>query len=108
MTRSIRPEADTSRPTPLTVHSHLRRDFAGQRPPPPLAPAAPPPRPPPLSVHSHLRWDFVWQRPQQLLSRFAQHAPVLFVEEPIFVDDLAARAPALSTPPKGGARPAPS
>lgn len=32
---------------------------------------------------SHLRWDFVWQRPQQLLSRLAQHYPVLFVEEPV-------------------------
>lgn len=41
----------------------------------------------PLIVHSHLRWDFVWQRPQQLLSRFAAKGPVLFVEEPVFVDD---------------------
>ena len=44
----------------------------------------------PIIVHSHLRWDFVWQRPQQILSRLAAHAPVLFVEEPIFLDDLAA------------------
>ena len=36
----------------------------------------------PIIVHSHLRWDFVWQRPQQLLSRFAVHHPVLFLEEP--------------------------
>jgi glycosyltransferase involved in cell wall biosynthesis len=42
----------------------------------------------PIIVHSHLRWDFVWQRPQQILSRLAAHAPVLFVEEPIFLDDL--------------------
>jgi glycosyltransferase involved in cell wall biosynthesis len=41
----------------------------------------------PIIVHSHLRWDFVWQRPQQILSRLAAHAPVLFVEEPIFLDD---------------------
>lgn len=41
----------------------------------------------PLIVHSHLRWDFVWQRPQQLLSRFAAKSPVLFVEEPLFVED---------------------
>jgi glycosyltransferase involved in cell wall biosynthesis len=41
----------------------------------------------PIIVHSHLRWDFVWQRPQQLLSRFAQRSDVLFVEEPIYVDD---------------------
>jgi glycosyltransferase involved in cell wall biosynthesis len=44
----------------------------------------------PLIVHSHLRWDFVWQRPQQILSRYARSRPVLFVEEPVFADDLAA------------------
>jgi glycosyltransferase involved in cell wall biosynthesis len=43
----------------------------------------------PLIVQSHLRWDFVWQRPQQLLTRFAEHAPVLFLEEPVFLDDVA-------------------
>ena len=42
----------------------------------------------PLIVQSHLRWDFVWQRPQQLLSRMAEHAPVLFVEEPLLLDDV--------------------
>jgi len=42
----------------------------------------------PLIVQSHLRWDFVWQRPQQLLSRLAEHRRVLFVEEPIFLDDV--------------------
>ena len=35
---------------------------------------------------SHLRWDFVWQRPQHLLSRFAQHYRVLFVEEPLTIE----------------------
>ena len=40
-----------------------------------------------LIVHSHLRWDFVWQRPQQLLSRLSEQSPVLFVEEPIYLDD---------------------
>lgn len=30
---------------------------------------------------SHLRWDFVYQRPQHLLSRFAVHSRVFFVEE---------------------------
>src|SRR5688572_13949020 len=44
----------------------------------------------PLIVQSHLRWDFVWQRPQQLLSRLARTSPVLFVEEPIHLDDSAA------------------
>jgi glycosyltransferase involved in cell wall biosynthesis len=43
-----------------------------------------------LVVHSHLRWDFVWQRPQQLLSRFSERLPVLFVEEPVYLDDVAA------------------
>jgi glycosyltransferase involved in cell wall biosynthesis len=42
----------------------------------------------PIIVHSHLRWDFVWQRPQQILSRLAVQSPILFVEEPIFLDDL--------------------
>jgi glycosyltransferase involved in cell wall biosynthesis len=66
-----------------------------------LRPEADAPRPMPLLVHSHLRWDFVWQRPQQLLSRFAQHAPVLFVEEAVFADDLAAPTLDLTTPLKG-------
>jgi len=43
----------------------------------------------PLIVHSHLRWDFVWQRPQQILSRLGKRHPVLFVEEPVFADDIA-------------------
>jgi protoporphyrinogen oxidase/glycosyltransferase involved in cell wall biosynthesis len=37
---------------------------------------------PTIVVFSHLRWDFVFQRPQHLLSRLAQHYPILFVEEP--------------------------
>jgi len=41
-------------------------------------------------VHSHLRWDFVWQRPQQILSRLAQRSHVLFVEEPVYLDDIPA------------------
>jgi len=32
---------------------------------------------------SHLRWDFVFQRPQHLMTRWAKHARVLFVEEPL-------------------------
>ncbi len=40
---------------------------------------------PDLVCFAHLHWDFVWQRPQHLLSRFAQHGRVLYVEEP-FVD----------------------
>jgi glycosyltransferase involved in cell wall biosynthesis len=37
-----------------------------------------------LVCFSHLRWDFVYQRPQHLLSRFAAHRRVFFVEEPLF------------------------
>ncbi|MCU1338284.1 MAG: glycosyltransferase [Bryobacterales bacterium] len=33
---------------------------------------------------SHLRWSFVFQRPQHLMSRFARHRRVLYVEEPVF------------------------
>jgi protoporphyrinogen oxidase/glycosyltransferase involved in cell wall biosynthesis len=41
---------------------------------------------PTIVVFSHLRWDFVFQRPQHLLTRLAQHYPVLFVEEPVHHD----------------------
>jgi glycosyltransferase involved in cell wall biosynthesis len=44
----------------------------------------------PIIVHSHLRWDFVWQRPQQLLSRLSRNNRVLFVEEPLYLDDVTA------------------
>ncbi|MPR37075.1 glycosyltransferase family 1 protein [Salmonirosea aquatica] len=37
-----------------------------------------------LLCFSHLRWDFVYQRPQHLLTRFAKHTAVYFLEEPIF------------------------
>ncbi len=52
-------------------------------------------------VHSHLRWDFVWQRPQQLLSRLAAAAPVLFVEEPVVVDDRASSRLVVTEPHPG-------
>jgi glycosyltransferase involved in cell wall biosynthesis len=52
----------------------------------------------PIIVHSHLRWDFVWQRPQQLVSRLARRNEVLFVEEPIYCDDVGAPWLALSVP----------
>jgi glycosyltransferase involved in cell wall biosynthesis len=38
-----------------------------------------------LVCFSHLRWNFVFQRPQHLLSRFAKHFRVFYVEEPIAV-----------------------
>lgn len=30
----------------------------------------------------HLNWDFVWQRPQQLMSRFARHCRVIYIDPP--------------------------
>jgi glycosyltransferase involved in cell wall biosynthesis len=33
---------------------------------------------------SHLRWDFVFQRPQHLLTRFADHFSIYYIEEPLF------------------------
>lgn len=39
-----------------------------------------------LVCFSHLRWNFVYQRPQHLLSRFAKHFRVFFIEEAIFHD----------------------
>ena len=61
----------------------------------------------PLIVHSHLRWDFVWQRPQQLLSRFAEKCPVLFIEEPIVADDVTHARLDLTTPTTGLTRAVP-
>jgi glycosyltransferase involved in cell wall biosynthesis len=47
-----------------------------------------------LVVFSHLRWEFVTQRPQHLISRLAQKHKVLFVEEPIPVNDSQAKGTA--------------
>ena len=44
---------------------------------------------PDLVCFAHLHWDFVWQRPQHLLSRFAQHGRVFYVEDAFYhADDL--------------------
>jgi hypothetical protein len=69
-----------------------------------VRPAATAPFDAPFVVHSHLRWDFVWQRPQQLLSRLAATSPILFVEEPVWADDVATPALDLSSPMKGVTR----
>lgn len=42
---------------------------------------------PDLVCFAHLHWDFVWQRPQHLLSRFAQHGRVFYVEDPFVHHD---------------------
>ncbi len=47
-------------------------------------------RKPLLLCLSHLRWDFVWQRPQHLLSRATADFDVVFFEEPVWRDDIAA------------------
>src|SRR4051812_43201686 len=39
-----------------------------------------------LLCFSHLRWGFVFQRPNHLLTRFAKHQRVFFIEEPIFIE----------------------
>ncbi|MBT1698367.1 glycosyltransferase [Fulvivirgaceae bacterium PWU4] len=49
-----------------------------------------------LVCFSHLRWNFVYQRPQHLLSRFARHFKVYFIEEPLF--DASADYLDISTP----------
>lgn len=36
---------------------------------------------------SHLRWDFVFQRPQHLLTRFADHFRIFYVEEAFYHQD---------------------
>jgi UDP-galactopyranose mutase len=51
---------------------------------------------------SHLRWDYVWQRPQHLLSRFARHGRVIFVEEALPHDDPARPAMIERTDPTPG------
>jgi UDP-galactopyranose mutase len=43
-----------------------------------------------ILVFSHLRWDFVYQRPQHLLSRLAKRRRVIFIEEPVFDQSVAA------------------
>ena len=41
-----------------------------------------------LICFCHLRWNFVFQRPQHLLTRFARHRRVFFIEEPVFDSDV--------------------
>lgn len=43
---------------------------------------------PALVCLSHLRWNFVYQRPQHVLTRLAKDYPVLYIEEPIFEQDI--------------------
>jgi glycosyltransferase involved in cell wall biosynthesis len=66
--------------------------------PSPLAPRPAEDAGAPIIVQSHLRWDFVWQRPQQLLSRLSHRHRVLFIEEPVFLDDVGTARLDLSLP----------
>lgn len=40
-----------------------------------------------IIVFSHLRWEFVTQRPQHILTRLARNRRIIFVEEPVGVDE---------------------
>jgi glycosyltransferase involved in cell wall biosynthesis len=40
-----------------------------------------------LICFSHLRWDFVYQRPQHLMTRFSSKYNILYLEEPIYIDE---------------------
>ena len=50
---------------------------------------------------SHLRWNFVFQRPQHLMSRFARHRRVFFVEEPLYSESPVALVEAATCPRTG-------
>ena len=52
----------------------------------------------PLIVHSHLRWEGAWRRPRQLLSRMARTRRVLFIEEPVLLDDVRAERLEITQP----------
>jgi glycosyltransferase involved in cell wall biosynthesis len=54
-----------------------------------------------LVCFSHLRWNFVFQRPQHLMSRFARHRRVFFVEEPVYFGGSAAWIDAVPCPRTG-------
>lgn len=40
-----------------------------------------------MVVFCHLRWEFVYQRPQHIISRMAKHQRILFIEEPLPVEE---------------------
>jgi len=48
--------------------------------------AWPHPARPAIICFSHLRWNFVYQRPQHLMTRWARHHDVYYVEEPVWTD----------------------
>ena len=73
-------------PSP-TVEVPLRASTTAVRPSATAAEKNDSPPLPDLVCFAHLHWDFVWQRPQHLLSRFAQHGRVFYVEDAFYHDD---------------------
>lgn len=52
-------------------------------------------------VHSPVRWDAACERPQEIFSRLARTCDVLYVETPLFLDDVARPALDRSEPVPG-------
>ena len=73
-------------PSP-TVEAPLCASATAARPSATAAETAAPYTLPDLVCFAHLHWDFVWQRPQHLLSRFAQHGRVFYVEDAFYHAD---------------------
>ena len=67
----VRPSTDAVRPSAASADQLITKDYTL----------------PDLVCFAHLHWDFVWQRPQHLLSRFAQHSRVFYVEDAFYHAD---------------------
>ena len=74
-------------PPSSTVEAPLRASTTAARPSATAAETSAPYTLPDLVCFAHLHWDFVWQRPQHLLSRFAQHGRVFYVEDAFYHND---------------------
>ena len=74
-------------PPSSTVDAPLRASATAARPSDSAAETTAPYSLPDLVCFAHLHWDFVWQRPQHLLSRFAQHGRVFYVEDAFYHND---------------------
>ncbi len=74
-------------PPSSTVEAPLRASATAARPSESTAETSFSYSLPDLVCFAHLHWDFVWQRPQHLLSRFAQHGRVFYVEDAFYHND---------------------
>ncbi|MBO2012431.1 glycosyltransferase family 1 protein [Hymenobacter negativus] len=74
-------------PPSSTVEAPLRASATAARPSDSAAETPASYTLPDLVCFAHLHWDFVWQRPQHLLSRFAQHGRVFYVEDAFYHND---------------------